>query len=344
MSKKSAPVSNSEKRVSGDEAVEVQTMKILIGYDGSESSDAALGDLKRAGLPRDSQALVISVGDLLMSSPSASEIVKESLTSRRVAASLKQAQTHATRVIKEAGDFALKAADQLRSQFPEWDVESEVITGTPAWELIDAEKRWNADLLVVGSQGRSAISRIFLGSVSKRLATDASCSVRVARPLVVKGKPRAPRIIIGVDGSLAAEQAIHAVGQRVWDDGTEVRLISVDDGTPPPARVSTFLPQAAKMLNSYFQKRETRVRSMLDWATGEFDNIGLKTSVMIKKGDPSKVLLAEARKWTSDCIFVGTRDFNNAFERFRLGSVSTAVVTKAHCSVEIVRPSKGDSK
>jgi nucleotide-binding universal stress UspA family protein len=316
-------------------------MKILIGYDGSESSDAALDDLKRAGLPRDSKALVISVGDLLMSSPSAAEIVKAALTSRRVAASLKQAQTHATRVIKEASEFALKAADTLRTHFPEWSVRSEVITGTPVWELIDAANRWEADLVVVGSHGRSAIGRLFLGSVSKRLATDASCSVRVARG-AGKGKLKAPRIIIGVDGSPAAEQAIHSVGQRVWEDGTEVKLIAVDDGTPTPARVTTFLPQAAEMLNSYFQKRESRVRSMLEWATGELNNIGLKTSVSMKKGDPSKILLAEARKWNTDCIFVGTRDFSSAFERFRLGSVSTAIVTNAHCSVEIVRPSLGE--
>jgi len=314
-------------------------MKILIGYDGSDSSDAALDDLKRAGLPHDSEALIVSVGDLLMSSPSAEEIVKAALTSRRVAASLKHAQTHGTRVINEAGEFAAKAADKLRSQFPEWTVNNEVITGTPAWELIDAANRWDADLLVVGSQGRSAISRLFLGSVSKRLSTDAGCSVRVARSDAGQ-KIGAPRIIIGVDGSPAAEQAIYAVGQRVWENGTEIRLVAVDDGTPPPPRLSTFLPQAAEMVNSYFQRRESRVQSMLEWATGELTHIGVKTSVVTKKGDASKILIEEARKWNADSIFVGTRDFKNAFERFRLGSVSTAVVTNAPCSVEIVRPSR----
>lgn len=316
-------------------------MKILIGYDGSDSSDAALGDLRRAGLPQDSEALVVSVGDLLMTSPSTAEIVEAALTSRRVAASLKRAQTHGTRVSKEAGEFAAKATDKIRSQFPEWTVTGEVIMGTPAWELIDVANRWNADLLVVGSQGRSAIGRLFLGSVSKRLATDAECSVRVARGNVNE-KVGAPLIIIGVDGSPAAEQAIYAVGQRVWEDGTEIRLVAVDDGAPPPARVSTFLPQAAEMLNSYFQRREARVQSMLEWATGELRHIGLKTSVLTKKGDPSKILIEEAHKWNADSIFVGTRDFKNAFERFRLGSVSTAVVTNAPCSVEIVRPSRAE--
>jgi nucleotide-binding universal stress UspA family protein len=173
--------------------------------------------------------------------------------------------------------------------------------------------------------------------VSKRVATDASCSVRVARA-AVKQRAAAPRIIVGVDGSPVAEQAIHSVGQRVWDSGTEIKLIAVDDATPPTAQVSTFLPQAAEMINSYRQNRESRVRSMLDWAARELDQIGLKVSVSMKKGFASKVLLAEARKWNADSIFVGTRDFSGAFERFSLGSVSTAVVRKAGCSVEIVRP------
>ncbi|MCC7306030.1 MAG: universal stress protein [Acidobacteria bacterium] len=312
-------------------------MKILIGYDGSESSDAAIDDLKRAGLPRDSEAKVIAVGDLLMSSPSPAEMVNAALASPRAAASLQQAQSHATRVVTQNGEFAKAAANDLRLQFPEWKVSFEVATGTPAWVLIEAAKRWKADLAVVGSQDRSTLGRLFLGSVSKSVATDATCSVRVARRTLNR-KPGGPRIMIGVDGSPAAEQAIYSVGQRVWGDGTEIKLVAVDEGPVAPARVSTFLPQAAEMVREYVQQKESRVQSMLDWATEELGNIGLQTSMFLGKGEPSRILIEEAHKWNADSIFVGTRDFDSAFERFRLGSVSTAVVSKAHCSVEIVRP------
>ena len=50
------------------------------------------------------------------------------------------------------------------------------------------------------------------------------------------------------------------------------------------------------------------------------------------------MLMEEARKWEADSIFVGSRNFSSGFERFRLGSVSTALVTSAPCSVEVVRP------
>jgi nucleotide-binding universal stress UspA family protein len=98
------------------------------------------------------------------------------------------------------------------------------------------------------------------------------------------------------------------------------------------------------MINDYFQNRESRVSSMLEWANNELSAIGSKTSVVMEKGDAKNILLEKAEEWNADCIFVGTRDFKSGFERFRLGSVSTAVVTNAYCSVEIARPSLEEQK
>ena len=313
-------------------------MKVLIGYDGSEHSDAAIDDLKLAGLPRDTEVLIASIGDLLMSSPELSEILSETLPSRRVTSALEKAQTHAERVTAEAEEAAARAKARVRLQFPEWKVRADVMIGTPAWVLIDVANKWDADLVIVGSQGRSALQRLFLGSVSKRVVTDSHTSVRVARPRDRADDPP-PRIIVGVDGSPAAEQAVYAVGQRVWPSGTEVRLVSVDDGTPPTL-IASRLPQAARMIEGYYRERESRVSAMLEWANTELNTIGLKTSVVTRKGDAKKIILDHAAEWNADSIFVGTRDFKSGFERFRLGSVSTAIVNNAQCSVEVVRPSE----
>jgi nucleotide-binding universal stress UspA family protein len=317
-------------------------MRILIGYDGSEYSDAALEDLQRAGLPRDSEVLIASVADLLMSSPELSKIIGQAWTSTGVAMELEKAQTHAERVTKDAEDAAARAKIRVQKIFPDGNVRAHVMMGTPAWVLIDVANKWNADLVVVGSQGRSALKRLFLGSVSKRVVTDSHASVRVGRPRLRKDADAPPRLVIGVDGSPAAEHAIYAVGQRVWPSGTEVRLIAVDDGTRP-ARIAARLPQAARMINSYYHERDERVSAMLDWAKTELTAIGLDTSVVIKKGDPKKVILEQAAEREADTIFVGTRDFKSGLERFRLGSVSTAIVTNAPCSVEVVRASEIES-
>ena len=65
-------------------------MRIMIGYDGSEHSDAAIDSLRWAGIPRDSEFLIVSVGDLLMSAPELSEAIDKALYVPRVSAALKK--------------------------------------------------------------------------------------------------------------------------------------------------------------------------------------------------------------------------------------------------------------
>jgi len=312
-------------------------MKLLIGYDGSQSSDAIFDDLKYAGLPTEGEARIVSVAELLMAGSPLAELGLGVYTAANVDLVLKDAEARHNAVIDETQAAVTKASERVRSILPGWTVKPVLRTGTPAWELLDAAEEWDADLIMVGSQGRSALGRFFLGSVSKKLSTNARSSVRVSRSRHRSEIDTAPRILIGVDGSPAAEEAVYAVGQRVWPSGTEIRLVAVDDSTPPASTLSR-LPQAAAMVNSYFKSRDERVSSMLDWATEQLGAIDLKVSVTRKNGVAADVLLDEAHRWNADSIFVGTRDFKSAFERFRLGSVSTAVVTKADCTVEIVRP------
>jgi nucleotide-binding universal stress UspA family protein len=314
-------------------------MRILIGYDGSESADAALDDLRRAGLPREVEALIVSVGEVVTAPPPSSignEAVEPSLASRRVAWAIAQAQSRTARVLEEAKEFAAKAGARVRLYFPDWQVQAEGLAGWPTTELTNRADEWKADLVVVGSHGRSALGRFILGSVSKKVVTDSHHSVRVARGVVKKSDGKPPRVMIGVDGSPEAEHAVRAVGMRVWPEGTEVRIIAVDDGTSP-ARISRVLPTAAAMIRISNEKASEAARMMVEWAENELRAIGLSVSVVVEKGDPQRVLIEEARKWDADSIFVGSRKFSGAVERFRLGSASTALVTKAHCSVEVVR-------
>jgi len=59
----------------------------------------------------------------------------------------------------------------------------------------------------------------------------------------------------------------------------------------------------------------------------------------LKEEEPKRLLLGEAESWGADCIFVGAKGMGR-IERFLLGSVSSAVAARAHCSVEVVRDQK----
>jgi nucleotide-binding universal stress UspA family protein len=287
-------------------------MKVMIAYDGSAYADAALDDLRYAGLPREAEALIVSVGDGLVStSSSIAEVVGTALTARRVTSAIAVAREQAARLLLEARGFASQARRRVLSYFPSWEVRIRVLEGSPSRELLREAERWQPDLIVVGSHGRSALGRLFLGSVSKALATKARCSVRVGRREDVKSDCAPPRIIVGVDGSPGAAQAVRAVGMRAWPVGTEVRLIVVDDGSRP-----TEIAVGA--------------RGLLLWE-------GLNASVEMREGDPRHVLIDEAQEWAADSIFVGSHGLDHMDEGSGLGSVSAALVTDATCSVEVVR-------
>ena len=312
-------------------------MKILIAYDGSQSADAALIDLQRAGLPKDAEALVVSVADVMMvPDTSAYEVAAAALTSRRAAAGLVYAQRQAERVLLEAKDFANRARDRVRAYFPHWSVRAETLAGSAGFELINKANEWRPDLVVVGSHGRSAVSRFILGSVSKQVVTDSHHSIRVSRGNVKRNVNEPPKVVIGVDGSSQSEQAIRTVGRRVWPHGTEVKIVTVDESVSPRG-IAHMLPLPAEMIGSSNEGSFTKAKQMAEWAAEELGVIGLKVSVVHEKGDPRRVLIEQARAWDADSIFVGGRRFSSAFERLQLGSVATALVTKAHCSVEVAR-------
>jgi nucleotide-binding universal stress UspA family protein len=89
-------------------------------------------------------------------------------------------------------------------------------------------------------------------------------------------------------------------------------------------------------------KEEGRwAKRLVEAAAQELRQAELIVSPVVREGDPKRALIDEAEGWGADAIFVGSVGFNNRLERFLLGSVSAAVVARAHCSVEVVRAEKG---
>lgn len=317
-------------------------MRILIGYDGSDCAEAALDDLQRAGLPRVAEALVMTVAEVWLPPPppSIDEIVEQAMKVE-VPADLKRVYAKASSALQEAETLASRAAERLRQNFPGWKVSTQASAGSPASELVLKADKWNPDLIVVGSHGRSGIVRFVLGSVSQRAVTEARCSVRVARGRVEE--PDNPvRILVAIDGSPPSEAAVRAVADRSWPAGSEVRLITVDDPLTPTLIGRLIPPLSATIEESNRADREW-VEKMQAETASLLSNAHIKVTTEVREGEPKKVLVDVAERWRADCIFVGSTGFSNRLERFVLGSTSAAVVARAHCSVEVVRRPKQPS-
>ena len=283
-------------------------MKIILSYDGSDCATDALHELKRAGLPDEGEALILAVAES-WPAPVGPDGQKLDVSPLADEAS------------------ALKLANDARALFselfPGWQVEAEGRQGSPSHKVVERADYWDADLIVIGSHGLNAVERFVFGSISQQVVTSAHCSVRVAR-----GNPHRQdepvRLLIGVDGSEDSTTAVEAVLSRNWPANTKVWLVT--------AVGSYFEQDANSREKEQFEELHEQIEERLK-------EKGLSTASIVDYTDPKHLILALAKEYEIDCVFLGSRGLTR-FERTLLGSVSASITARAHCSVEIVRTKK----
>ena len=140
-------------------------LKILVAYDGSASADRAIEAIKAISWKLPLRILLVHVIEL-------------------VEAFNMDAIQHATPQWKKEVEQTKAELDQVAAQFkqnPE-SVEVQVHqSGDTAEEILQTADVWKPDLIVLGHQGRSALTQFLLGSVAFRVSDQAKCSVLVVR-------------------------------------------------------------------------------------------------------------------------------------------------------------------
>lgn len=250
-------------------------MRILIGHDGSSYAESAAYDLRWAGLPADVEVLVAMVEEEPVVTPLVSQnITEKAFIGKKALSIVNDANRQVAQAFHEGTRIVSSAASRLRSCFPSWQVGTEVFAGRPAAELIRKAREWRADLVLVGSQGRSALGRLFLGSVSMEVAAGAHCSVRIGRD---SHERMDLRILVGLTTAPEAQEALRHTLQRAWPVGTELRVVGVGDDVRSASTKAEFL------------------------SSGE-----PKISARAVKGRIEQALMDEAYWWRADCIVIGS--------------------------------------
>ena len=294
-------------------------LKVLIAYDGSGSADSALDDLTRSGLPKEGvQALILSVAEVWLPPKDAGEEVHRHFATEGLRQRYEENLAHVEEAAKRAGE----AADRVRGHFPGWEVSSESTYGSPAWEILERAEKFVPDLIVVGAKGCSAIERVLVGSVSQKIVTEALCPVRVARGRVVVDESPV-RIVVGYDGTEGAREAVRTVSGRDWPADTKVKVLIVED--------SIFV-------RSSLEIKVDKIKEVGSGLVEDLRRAGLDAELETLEGNPKREIPDYTDRWDADCVFIGATRYNDVITKYLLGSVSSAVVTRSHCSVEVVRP------
>jgi nucleotide-binding universal stress UspA family protein len=142
-------------------------MKILLAIDGSTHSQDAVDEIAGRPWPTGTTVRVVSV--IRPYAPPATEVVLAAATVDTV----RKQQTD------EAEALTARAGERLAE--PGLSVETLVREGDARSAILDEAESWDADLIVVGSHGRTGLKRLVLGSVAAAVVAHAHCSVEVVR-------------------------------------------------------------------------------------------------------------------------------------------------------------------
>lgn len=143
-------------------------MKIMIGVDDSPHSQAAVEFVRKMTWPKGSTIQVLSVV-------------------RPVVAIYAEAYVPAPAYVGEANEEAVRYHQETASnaerelQSTGLGIEAKILHGDPRTELVEAARNGQVDLLVLGSHGRTGMTKLLMGSVASYVVTHAPCTVMVVK-------------------------------------------------------------------------------------------------------------------------------------------------------------------
>jgi len=217
----------------------------------------------------------------------------------------------------------LKHREEARH--PRMEIEAKVLHGSVVAEL--RELSTDAQLIVVGAGLPSARGRS--GVLGAHLAAHARCPVAVVRSDPDRPTPPEAPIVVGVDGSPAAESAAGVAAREAWMRGRTLVLVHARPTSTDPLEHGGAQPGPAADLEDRRNQAAVRLQRSL-----QADNPGLEIRLELLDGDPAHVLVEVARD--AALLVVGTRGLGS-FRGMLLGSVSSDVARSASCPVLVVR-------
>ncbi|TLP60874.1 universal stress protein [Microbispora triticiradicis] len=219
------------------------------------------------------------------------------------------------------------AAERARQVAPDLEVTTELAEGTVVETLRAASA--GADALVVGSRGTGGFSGLVLGSVGLGLTGHAPV------PVVVVRRPHRDEyheVVVGFDGSPHSEAALEFAFEEARARRARVHAVYAWEAPI----FSPFATGYIATMREAFEEESRSARLRLAPWREKHPDVPLVESAVFGHPVPA---LAEA-SLVADLVVVGSRGLGGVRGAL-LGSVSHAVLHRAHCPVAVVRPPEG---
>jgi nucleotide-binding universal stress UspA family protein len=219
-------------------------------------------------------------------------------------------------------------------------VTTEIRDGQPWRALRAAALELPADLVTLGTHGRSGFERFVLGSVTEKLLGYLSCPILTvcheegrtwAAPGLVK------RILVATDFSVPAMEAVAFAVALATEARSALTVLHVIDGLPGAQDGFSYaVPELAPLRSAL----EERARPLLQAAAPDVLPSGPEVLKQLVMGRAHEKILEAAVAQSADLVVLGTRG-HGPLQRIVFGSTSERVVREATCPVFTVPPPGG---
>lgn len=209
-----------------------------------------------------------------------------------------------------------------------WTAGTMGVLNAPSAGLVEAGE--GAALIVVGSRGAGGFDRLRLGSTGYRTAAHATTPVAVIPP-TAEDEPRDQHgLVVGIDGSRAAERALRWALEEAAHRGTDLTVVHAFRLAVDPALAARASDdREARLLARSYEAAERVVDEVL--ATAGVASVDV--SRVIERGTPAEVLLSHTGP--DRLLVVGTHG-RGSIGRMVFGSVSHQCLHHANGPVVVV--------
>ncbi len=201
-----------------------------------------------------------------------------------------------------------------------------------AGQVVDAAGRIDADLIVLGTHGRSGFERLLLGSVTEKVVRTAPCPViTVPPPGVATSKLPFKRVLCGVDFSEPSTAALNFALSMAKESDSTLTLLHVLEF--PEGEMSAFVPFDMASYRSAVQTEATR--RLVNVITDDV-RTWCQPATKLAYGKPYVQILNAAREMHADLIVLGVHG-RNALDVMMFGSTTNHIIRSATCPVLTLR-------
>jgi nucleotide-binding universal stress UspA family protein len=202
--------------------------------------------------------------------------------------------------------------------------------GIPYAVILAEAERPDVAMVLTTTRGRGGLERWRVGSVADKVIRGAPCPVFVVGPSSRGAPPAFERILVPLDGSKLAEEALPAAKLMAERLGSVLRLVrAVTPRTVPDELAGSV---TADVIESY----ELVAEEYLQEARLELET-RQPVEVRVVLGPGAEVILAEVREAPCDLV-VMTSHGRHGFVRFAMGSVTERVLAASAAPVLVLKP------